>query len=210
MKKIKFLTMALSCMAVLGLTSCLSDNGNDNVQYKLLGTTEKTVYMNAITGSYKGKLKYMTARQDGKLDSTDITWTITRDSVLTVTNFPVKVLANYITKADVKATVESASPVSFKAMVKVPSYTLEQYYQQGYYLFGLLPKEKITFMAGTKKATVNYAKRIPSGSLRQSYLYPEIVYYKGSSTGYILVENVVIDSEIYEVNMPLLLVGKKQ
>ena len=65
-------------------------------------------------------------------------------------------------------------------------------------------------MAGTKKATVNYAKRIPSGSLRQSYLYPEIVYYKGSSTGYILVENVVIDSEIYEVNMPLLLVGKKQ
>ena len=199
MKKIKFLTMALSCMAVLGLTSCLSDNGNDNVQYKLLGTTEKTVYMNAITGSYKGKLKYMTARQDGKLDSTDITWTITRDSVLTVTNFPVKVLANYITKADVKATVESASPVSFK-----------HYYQQGYYLFGLLPKEKITFMAGTKKATVNYAKRIPSGSLRQSYLYPEIVYYKGSSTGYILVENVVIDSEIYEVNMPLLLVGKKQ
>lgn len=136
MKKIKLFSIAAAFIAAFAFTSCNTGDDN-NSNYQPLTQAEKQACYLKTTGSRMSKLAYMSddhiTVKDGKkeyIDTLDVATSIYgdgKDTVMTVHNFPVKILARYIpetaeTKDLKEALKKSEMPVNFKSVVRY--YTL--------------------------------------------------------------------------------------
>lgn len=135
MKKIKLFSMVAAFVAAFAFTSCNTGDDN-NSHYQPLTQAEKQACYSKTAGSRMSKLQYMSdenvTEKDGKYyDTLTVATSIHRDgkdTVMTVNNFPVKILARYIPEnADTKDLKEALKkyemPVTFKSVVYYYSVT---------------------------------------------------------------------------------------
>lgn len=137
MKKIKLFSIAAAFVAAFAFTSCNTGDDN-NSNYQPLTKSEKDVCYLKTHGSRMSKLTYLSdehvTEKDGKkeyYDTLDVATDIYgngKDTVMTVRNFPVKILARYIPEnADTKDLKEALKkyklPVNFKSIVYYYSVT---------------------------------------------------------------------------------------
>lgn len=114
MKKILF---ALGLATVMGLTSCLSDDDNEN---QGLTTQQVSQYFNAIRGNYNGKLLYeVNNPNDPKdyADTLDIAWRVDADTTVVIDAFPQVVILDRIKNNELKEALAEAAPVQLKAQI---------------------------------------------------------------------------------------------
>ncbi len=136
MKKIKFIAWMLGCLTAMTFTSC-----NDDLDTSGLTPEQKTEAFKVVKGTYEGSLIYPSVNPSNKSDVTDTIsakWEIKSDSVMTIRNFPVELLATNITNdelakalkaekpRDIKCYINftQVSPVSFFINPTTPSFTL--------------------------------------------------------------------------------------
>ena len=137
MKKLNFL-VAGCCVATMCLTSCLNSDNDSNQKM----TKEEIAYCLAtVRGNYNGDLIYVAKNIKDVNDNTDtlkISWSIINDSTMTIKNFPARLLADNISDAKLKASLEEApaqditcrigfinsKPVQYLINPVSPSYTL--------------------------------------------------------------------------------------
>lgn len=137
MKKIKLFSIVAAFIAAFAFTSCNTGDDN-NSNYQPLTKSEKDVCYLKTSGSRMSKLTYLSdenvTEKDGKkeyYDTLDVATEIYgngKDTVMTVRNFPVKILARYIPEnADTKDLKEALKkyklPVNFKSIVYYYSVT---------------------------------------------------------------------------------------
>ena len=137
MKKIKLFSIVAAFVAAFAFTSCNTGDDN-NSNYQPLTQAEKDVCYLKTSGSRMSKLTYLSdenvTEKDGKkeyYDTLDVATDICgngKDTVMTVRNFPVKILARYIPEnADTKDLKEALKkyemPVNFKSIVYYYSVT---------------------------------------------------------------------------------------
>lgn len=135
MKKIKLFSMVAAFVAAFAFTSC--NTGDDNSYRKPLTKSEKEVCYRQTAGSRMSKLAYLsdehvteTKGTKEYIDTLNVATDIYgngKDTVMTVHNFPVKILARYIEGDDKKELKEALKkyemPVSFKSVVYYYSVT---------------------------------------------------------------------------------------
>lgn len=137
MKKIKLFSIVAAFVAAFAFTSCNTGDDN-NSYYKQLTKAEKETCYFKTAGSRMSKLAYISDEhvtlKDGKkeyIDTLDVATSIYgdgKDTVMTVRNFPVKILERYIPEsADTKELKEALKkyemPVNFKSVVYYYSVT---------------------------------------------------------------------------------------
>lgn len=133
MKKIKLFSIVAAFIAAFAFTSCNTGDDN-NSNYQPLTKAEKDLCYLKTAGVHNGKLAYMSDEHVTEIkgtkeyiDTLDVTTDISgngKDTVMTVRNFPVKILARYIPElenADTKELKEALKKcemqVSFKSVV---------------------------------------------------------------------------------------------
>lgn len=110
-KKIKqSITVLLltGCLAV-SFTACLND---DNYKERKITPEEVQKAYNTVKGMHSGKLVYplrYPMERDTKLDSVDVSWNVTADSVLTIQHMPAKAFAPCVQKDELKALLLKAT-----------------------------------------------------------------------------------------------------
>lgn len=128
MKYLKFITMAMCCVAAMVFTSCNSDDDGPSQ----LSKQEFQQVENMVKGNYEGQL-YWPVKNDttgqAKADSTAISWEVGTDSVLTIHDFPTKLLGNYVTDSVVKKAIQRQEPADLTCrivytQVDQPSFTI--------------------------------------------------------------------------------------
>lgn len=137
MKKIKLFSIVAAFVAAFAFTSCNTGDDNNSYYQPLTQAEKQTCYFKTA-GNRMSKLAYMSdenvTEKDGKkeyYDTLDVATEIYgngKDTVMTVRNFPVKILARYIpenadTKDLKKALKKNELPVNFKSIVYYYSVT---------------------------------------------------------------------------------------
>ena len=135
MKKIKLFSMVAAFVAAFAFTSCNTGDDNNSYYQPLTQAEKQTCYFKTA-GSRMSKLAYMSdehvteyvtdkGKQKEYIDTLDVATDIYgngKDTVMTVHNFPVKILARYIPEAaetkDLKEALKKYKmPVNFKSVV---------------------------------------------------------------------------------------------
>lgn len=133
MKKIKLFSIAAAFVAAFAFTSCNTGDDNNSYYQPLTQAEKQTCYFKTA-GSRMSKLAYMSDEHVTEIkgikeyiDTLNVATDIYgngKDTVMTVHNFPVKILARYIPEtenADTKELKEALKkcemPVSFKSIV---------------------------------------------------------------------------------------------
>ncbi|PTL33735.1 DUF4840 domain-containing protein [Prevotella sp. oral taxon 376] len=112
MKKLKFFSVMLCCMAAMFLTSCNTDDNGYT-----LTKEEIAACLNAVKGNYTGKLIYPSQNPNNsndKTDSLDIQWSADMDTTITVKQFPASLLAKFVEDNTLKTALESAENKELK------------------------------------------------------------------------------------------------
>ena len=109
--------LGLSCMAIMVLSSCLGDSDNNNQ-----GLTPQEVgqCFNAIRGSYTGKMLFENYNPNDPtdyVDTLDIAWSVTADTMVVINQFPQAVILDRIADLQIKEALEQAVPTPLKAMI---------------------------------------------------------------------------------------------
>ena len=119
MKKLTFIAFIGCIMAALSFTSCNSDSDNS---YKGLTEAEIQQCFLATRGLYNGKVVFLAenkANVNDKKDTLNVNWEITTDSTMTISNFPVKALAEKIThNNELKEAVSKLSPRTLNCVIQ--------------------------------------------------------------------------------------------
>lgn len=111
----KALLMLLCCVTVMGLTSCFYDSDDDNHE---ITPQEIGQCLTAIKGNYTGKMLFeINNPNDPKdhLDTLDIAWSVTADTMVNVNEFPQAVILDRIKEPQLKEAMEQAAPGQLKA-----------------------------------------------------------------------------------------------
>lgn len=120
MKKNVKLTWLLAACLTLGatsLTSCLGSNEDNQVQ---LTKEEVQLAFAKVKGKHTGKLIYPQREiksASDRADTLDISWTLTTDSTMVIHNFPVKALAENVTKTDLRKLLLTAPDQDLKCNI---------------------------------------------------------------------------------------------
>lgn len=115
MKKINLIAWMICCLVAATFTAC-----NDDPSYKGLTPEEKTQACNVVKGTYEGELIYPSANPTNKSDVTDTiaaNWEIQSDSVMTIRNFPVELLATNISNKDLATALRAERPRDMKCYI---------------------------------------------------------------------------------------------
>lgn len=137
MKKIIFLSIVVCCLAAITFMSC---NTGDSTSWTPLTPTQKAACFSQTMGVYNGKMVYYnTSKSTNSTNVTDtvnVSWTVGSgvgaDSTVTINNFPVKVLAQYISDKSISTalaaysgTVSLNSPIYFYQTSPVPAFLMK-------------------------------------------------------------------------------------
>ena len=101
MKNLKFVFLALGCMAALSLTSCMK---NENTE-EGLSSSDFSKCLNAVRGDYNGYLLYGAVNPQIPADdivTLAVSWSITADTMLIVRDFPLAPVVEKIVDANLK------------------------------------------------------------------------------------------------------------
>ncbi|MBP5386787.1 MAG: DUF4840 domain-containing protein [Prevotella sp.] len=214
MKKVFYLML---CMIVgLCATSCLSDDGNDNNNnYTPLTQEQKAAQMKAMSGLYSGWIYYINDTTNTK-DSTSISWELTsNDSTLTIFRFPVKVLANGISRAsDARKILMASETESVSAILHPYANTVNI---NGYYTFLFFPRDfKMEFTTEYEDKVydvkVEFADEMSAYTTdwtSSSYYYAYGEYYENKMQGYLLIKSVKVGDNSFTTGWPTLIFGNK-
>lgn len=160
MKKFKFLSFLMCCMSALLVTSCLNDDDDSG-----LTPEQQGICLNAIKGSYTGKLIYPSENQTNSKDQTDtldMTCVVNPiDTTVVLYNFPAQLVAKWIKDGEVKdalmdATVQNVRskmyfytnspyigfmmypmPVEYNVFYDGKSHKVTAYFYSGQYSYGI-------------------------------------------------------------------------
>ncbi len=145
MKKLKFITMALLGLSLIGFNSCLGDDDDDEDVYYLTSSEKATCY-SQVQGYHSGSMVYATDYESSTTDTTTCTINITGEIEgseyvykMYIYGFPIKALAYNMSDGDCKTAMEEAenvllettidfystSPVSWFINPVAPEFTLE-------------------------------------------------------------------------------------
>lgn len=150
MKYLKFITMAMCCVAAMVFTSCNSDDDGPSA----LSKQEFQQTFNMVKGSYEGKLYWPVVNDttgQTKADSTSITWEVSRDSSLTIHNFPTKLLGNYVTDSVVKKAIQEQKPTDITCQVVYTQVT-----PPTFILSPVTPQFSVTYGGASHKIAVPF------------------------------------------------------
>lgn len=94
---LRFISVMMGCMAAVCVTLTSCNDDDDDVRG--LTPQEQQAAYEQVKGSYTGTMYYAvkdSTTGKAKTDSTTVSWEISSDSTMTVRNFPVSLIANYI------------------------------------------------------------------------------------------------------------------
>lgn len=201
MKALKFLSVSC-CLAAMCLTSCIGDDNNDN---RALTPAEVAQCLSSVKGTHQGKVIYpATNIKDVKdtADTLDISWTINTDSIMTIHDFPSKLLANSIDSIqgkELKAALTAApnqdlvcrigfvemTPVQWLINPKSPCYELTT--SDGAHKLNVAFYANSSYSIGVFNTTKSeFVMQIIEGAI---YLDGKLTSYLTSDTPFIFVRN---------------------
>lgn len=132
MKKITLLSLVAVLLTALTFTSC--NTGDDN-GYSLLTKEQQDAYQTKMAGSYPNLVLLFDHKNDAddknKVDSVETSCDFRNDSTFTISNFPIKKLAEHISNPELKeaiSKVEDKTVVTGKYMVLPNSKTNQAYF----------------------------------------------------------------------------------
>ena len=99
MKQLKYLMIALGCMAAMSLTSCLESDDNENTG---LTQTQINQCFTAVRGEYTGKMIYPSRSALYGTDTIDVNWSVGADTMLVLRPFPIRIIAEQVTDTDLR------------------------------------------------------------------------------------------------------------
>ena len=200
-KTLNLAAIAFCGVAMLSLSSCLSGgNGGEEPKFKQINSVERTTMMNAIVGNYSGKLKFIKSLGDNKVDSVDIAWSVTADTMLVIEKFPVRTLSGSVQAGEeMKRKLTAAEPAKVEMKLKLPGYMLENYYNQGYYLAGPIPGKDIDVKVGEQTGKLTFTQAIKSGQGNYQQVSQLLEYFKDRQVTRLLVERITIDNQVCNV-----------
>ena len=210
-KTLNLVAIALFGVVVLSLSSCLNGgNGGEEPRFKKITKAEQTVIMSSLVGNYSGHLKFVKSAKPNEIDSVKIDWTITPDTILVIEKFPVRVLTGSVQASEtfVKQ-LGAADPVEVKMKLKLPNYTLEDYYNKGYYLASPIAAKDFDITIAGKPGKLTFTNVIQFGSMQHQQVQQLLEYYKEKQVTRLLVKQITFENTPHEVNAPVYLVGKK-
>mgnify|MGYP000029707919 FL=1 len=210
-KTLNLVAVALFGVAMLSLSSCLSGgNGGEEPKYKKITKAEQTVIMSSIVGNYSGQLKFVKGPKPTDIDSVKIAWTVTNDTILVIDKFPVRVLTGTVSASEtfVKQ-LGVADPVEVKMKLKLPNYTLEDYYNKGYYLASPIAAKDFDITIAGKPGKLAFTNVIQFGSMQHQQVQQLLEYYKEKQVIRLLVKQITYENTPYEIKNPVVLQGKK-
>ncbi len=212
-KTFKLAAIAFLGVALLSLSSCIKGNDGEEVQFKQIGTLEKTTIMNAIVGNYTGKLHFPKSLDEAnKTDSVVLNWSVTSDTTIVIPEFPVKVLVNLVRgDKDFKDALAAADPVNVEMKLQMPAYMVENYFNSGYYLLSPLAKGDVDVNLAGKPAKLTFASSIYVGSISYRSVQQLFEYSKAieKNRTRLLVKQITFNNTPHEINAPVVLLGKK-
>lgn len=211
-KTLNLAAIAFCGVAMLSLSSCLSGgNGGEEPKFKQITSVERTTMMNAIVGNYSGKLKFIKSLGDNKIDSADISWSVTADTMLVIEKFPVRAISGSVQAGEeMKRKLTAAEPAKVEMKLKLPGYMLESYFNQGYYLASPIAGKDIDVKVGDKDGKLTFTQSINLGSGNYQKISQLLEYLKDRQVTRLLIERITIDNQVYNVQAPFTLQGKKQ
>lgn len=133
MKKITLLSLVAVLLTALTFTSC--NTGDDN-GYSYLTKEQQDAYQTKMAGSYPNLVLLFDHKNDAnvknQVDSVDTEcyFSMRNDSTFTISNFPIKKLAEHISNPELKETISKVGnqPVAGKYMVLPNSKTNQAYF----------------------------------------------------------------------------------
>jgi hypothetical protein len=164
MKNLKFIFLALGCIAALSLTSCLESNDDDNTG---LSKAQRDQCFAVVRGSYTGKLLYQNRDSQHPIDTIDVSWSIGADTMLVLRPFPAKAVAEQINDTELR-----------KALLE-QGYTTELKCYLGFYR----NDSEVEFLLAPVKIDIPVAYQDKTHTL-SVYFWTDYSYgYKNVSTG---------------------------
>ena len=112
MKNLKIISVTLCCMAAMFFASCNTDENKYSLTKEEVATC-----LNAVKGNYTGKLIYPNQNPNNSNDKTDslnIQWSANLDTTITVKQFPVSLLSNYVEDNTLKDALANAPSQDLK------------------------------------------------------------------------------------------------
>ena len=116
----KFLFIIICCVSATWLTSCYYDSEDE---YHEITPQEIGQCLTAVKGNYSGKLLFEVNNPKDRsdyLDTLDIAWSVTADTMFNVKEFPQAVFLDRIADPELKEAVEQAAPAPLLALQKLP------------------------------------------------------------------------------------------
>jgi hypothetical protein len=210
MKKTKniLLLMAVIMVSAIMFTSCLDDDNNKKISDTITLTKQEMVVRNqTLSGKWEGKLYFVNTEKQ-KSDSTYIVWvTDTTKLTITINDFPVSILANYVNNANLKELLAKAptQPLVFNYCSFEKDY--REYYNMYYFRYIFVPKDnKMTFKLNGDDVTVTFVESLSDMS---NVYNPIAVHYKGIMSGNILLGDLNYKNFSYKMNTLLAFSGEQ-
>lgn len=131
MKKITLLSLVAVLLTALTFTSC--NTGDDN-GYSYLTKEQQDAYQTKMAGSYSNLVLLFDHKNDAdvnkQIDSVETDFSMRNDSTFTISNFPIKKLAEHISNPELKEAISKVEDktVTGKYMVLPNSLTNQAYF----------------------------------------------------------------------------------
>ena len=147
----KFLFIIICCVSATWLTSCYYDSEDE---YHEITHQEIGQCLTAVKGNYSGKLLFEVNNPKDRsdyLDTLDIAWSVTADTMFNVKEFPQAVILDRIMDPELKEAMEQAAPAPLIARLA--------FYQINPISFMVYPASvvySIEYNGGTHKASLAF------------------------------------------------------
>lgn len=147
----KFLFIIICCVSATWLTSCYYDSEDE---YHEITPQEIGQCLTAVKGNYSGKLLFEVNNPKDRsdyLDTLDIAWSVTADTMFNVKEFPQAVILDRIMDPELKEAMEQAAPAPLLARLA--------FYQIKPISFMVYPASvvySIEYKGGTHKASLAF------------------------------------------------------
>lgn len=197
----KYLKAVASLAAgVMMLASCGLGEDNNQSMTKTVELTKQEIAVRNMTlnGSWEGKLYYVNNVKHEN-DSIDIVWkTDTVAKKVTISDFPVKLLAQYVDDESKELIANAADQSLVFDYYSVTSDYVE-YYNMYYFRYQFTPVgNKAVFSANGEDITVTFMESLTDYS---NVFSPMAVYYKRVMSGNILIGNISFKDKTYTANV---------
>lgn len=211
MKKMKS-AFLLTCGMIIALSfsSCLNSSDDSDNNYSTLTTAQRALYHTAIKGYYNGYLYWYDADNTNQKDSIAMSWAISSsDSTITLQEFHVSILADFISNTTAKEVLETVPDQEVTMTYYIPTTELTQYIDEGYYRYGAYPTDnEMEFTYNGNNFIINFGSTYSNGYYTY---YPMAAIYSGTYAQNIIIQSLEVNGTSYTVkNGFLWLIGTKE